>query len=150
MDFETIEDRIIEALKTAMPYLKTVGTYGGQFAEADMDRMALRFPSAHVVYGGSQYNALDGPNHEELIEFTVFVMAKNLRGSREQRKGGPDTERGAYELIKDTLHALTNNDLDLPMERLRPVRTLPVELGKTASVYAIEFRAAMDAAYERD
>jgi|Deesub1362A_J573_1020465.scaffolds.fasta_scaffold00740_18 phage gp37-like protein len=148
MNFEYIEDSIIDALKTAMPYLRTVETYAGQL-EDEIERLPVRFPAAYVVYGGSSFNWIDGPNHQETVEFSVLVAAKNLRGNRAVRKGGsaPD-DRGAYDLINDVLAALTNKTFGLEIERLKPLRVSLVFISRVIAVYGIDFQTSFDRTHE--
>lgn len=146
MDFEQIEDRIIETLRTEVSSLRTVETYAGQLEE-EIAKLPVRFPAAFVLYGGSTFGRVDGPTLQETVEFSVMVAAKNLRGGEEARKGG-GAEYGAYGLVKDVLGALANEDFGLDMERLRPLRVSPVFIGKTMGVYGIDFQGSFDSVHE--
>lgn len=143
MDFEQIEDSIIAALKTEIPYLRTVETYAGQL-EDELEKLPLRFPAVFVVYSGSELNWIDGPNHEEKVGFSVLVAFKDLRSSESVRKA----EYGAYQMIKDVLSALTNRTFNLNMEKLRPVRVSLIHMGKTIALYSIDFQTSFDKTYE--
>jgi phage gp37-like protein len=148
MDFEQVEDRIIEKLRDEVSYLRTVETYAGQLEE-EIAKLPVLFPSAYVVYGGSTINRVDGPTHQETVEFSVLVAAKNMRGGEALRKGSPATGgQGVYGMVKDVLKALTNEDFGLDMERLRPLRVSPVFVGKTMAIYGIDFQSSFDGAYE--
>ncbi|MFZ5998054.1 MAG: phage protein Gp37, partial [Nitrospirota bacterium] len=70
MTFEDIEDKIIADLKTLA--FKTVETYAGQL-EQDIESLPIMFPAAYVIYGGSDFEWVDGPNHNESCEFTVLI-----------------------------------------------------------------------------
>ncbi|MBI4822664.1 MAG: DUF1834 family protein [Nitrospirae bacterium] len=142
MDFEQIEDKLIETLKS-IPYLKTVETYAGQL-EAEIESLPIRFPACYVVYGGSNFDWLDGPNHQETVDFTVLVAGKNLRGSSSLRKDSG----GAYDLINDVTATLTNKNFDLDIERLKPMKVALVFISKTVAVYGIDFQTSFDGTYD--
>jgi len=147
MDFEQIEDKIITELKAQIAYLRTVETYAGQI-ESELASMTGRFPACYVVYGGSSFDWVDGPNHQETVEFSVLVCAKNLRGNEELRKGGPvAAEYGAYDLVKAVLASLTNKDFGLDMEFLTPQKASLVFISRTVAVYGIDFKTAFDKTY---
>ncbi len=143
MDFENIEDKIIETLRAEVGYLRTVETYAGQL-EGEIEKLVVRFPAAFVVYGGSRLEWVDGPNHRENAEFSVLVAARNLRGGSAARKG----ERGAYALVKAVLAALVNKDFGLGMERLTPSRVSLVFVSNTVTVYGLDFQTGFDTTYE--
>lgn len=148
MDFEQIEDRIIETLRAELSYLRTVETYAGQLEE-EIGKLPVLFPSAYVVYGGSTINRVDGPTHQETVEFSVLVAAKDMRGKEALRKGSPAPNgHGVYGMVKDVLKALTNEDFGLDMEKLRPLRVSPVFIGKTVAIYGIDFQSSFDCTYE--
>lgn len=142
MDFEQVEGKIIAELKLKVTYLRTVETYAGQL-EGDIKNLPVKFPAAFVVYGGSEFKPVDGPNHREQAEFTVIVCAKNLRGGEKARKDA----HGAYAMVKDVLAALTNRDFGLDLERLRPVRAALVFAGVGIAVYGVDFQTGFDTAF---
>lgn len=142
MDFEQLEDGIIEALRSGMPHLRTLETYAGQLDE-EIPKLPVRFPAAYVIYGGSRFEPIDGRGHEERAEFSVLVAA------RTPRSGGPAPgQGGAYGLVKDVLSALSNRDLGLEMERLRPLGVSLVFASASVTVYGVDFRTSFDNTYE--
>jgi phage gp37-like protein len=148
MDFEQIEDSIMDALKKDLPYLKSVETYAGQI-EAEIEKLPLRSPAAYVVYGGSDLGWVDGPNYHEKVTFNVLLVTKDLRGNKAARKGGSAPgDIGAYQLIKGVLDTLTNRNFDLDIERLQPVRVSLVFMGRTTAVYGIGFQTGFDNTYQ--
>jgi phage gp37-like protein len=142
MDFEQIEDSIISTLKAALPYAQTVETYAGQL-EDSIESLPVRFPAVFVVYSGSTFAPVDGPNHRESVEFSVLAVSKNLRGDRAARKD----VQGAYEMVNDVITALTNKDLGLDIEPLRPLRVSNVFAGKGLAVYGMDFETGFDNTY---
>jgi phage gp37-like protein len=142
MDFEQVEDKIIETLHKEVSYVKTVETYAGQL-EADIKTLPVTFPAVFVVYGGSTFARVDGPNHQETVDFSVLVAAKGV-----SNKGMRKDDKGVYEMIKAVLTALTNEDFGLDMEKLRPLRVTPVLITKTMAVYGLDFRTSFDTTYQ--
>lgn len=143
MEFEQIEDRIIEELKKRVSYLETVETYAGQL-QGEIASLPVKLPAAFVIYGGSEFEPVDGPNHREQPTFSVALCASNLRGRAEGRKD----DKGAYDLVKDALRALTNKDFGLDIERLRPVRVQLLIANETMTMYGIDLMAGFDTTYE--
>jgi phage gp37-like protein len=139
MDFEQGAEKIVETLKAAVPSLGTVEAYAGQL-EGELEGLPLRFPAAFVLYGGSHYEWVDGPTYRETVGYSVMVAARSPKGRAQSRET-------AYALVKDVLAALAGRDLDLPMERLRPVRTALVFTSGTATVYGLDFETGFDTAY---
>jgi phage gp37-like protein len=141
--FKDIEDGLLAALRENMPYLRTVKTYAGEL-EADIESLPVKFPAAFVVYGGSDFDLIDGPGHQESATFSVLAAARSLRSEERARK----KDHGAYDIITDVKAALTNRRLGLDMEKLRPFRTSLVYAGRTVVVYGIDFGTSFDSAYE--
>jgi phage gp37-like protein len=139
MDFENIEDKIIETLRAEVGDLRTVETYAGQL-EGEIEKLVVRFPAAFVAYGGSTFEWVDGPNHRETAEFSVLVAAKSLRSAA-------DSFASAKGLVKAALAALTNEDFGLDMEKLRLLRTTLVFTNKSITVYGLDFQTSFDTTY---
>jgi phage gp37-like protein len=143
MNFETIETAILDRLKVDLPYVQTVETYAGQLEE-EIEKLPLRFPAVFVVYKGSGFEWVDGATYNEGAEFTILAAAKNLKSPALARK---DQAAGAYRLGTDILAALTNQNLDLNIELLRPVRCDLVYISKTVAIYGLDFQTSFDNAY---
>jgi len=143
MDFEQIEDKIIDEIKSALTYVRTIETYAGQL-EADIEKLPVNFPAVYVVYAGSALDWVDALNFSEAAEFSVLVCAKDVRGHKEARKG----TAGCYQMIRDVLSALTNNSLGLDIEKMQPVRAALVYITKSTAVYGIDFKTNFDNTYE--
>lgn len=142
MDFESIEDGIIAELKSKLPYVRSVEPYAGQL-EADIEKLPISFPAIFVAYGESALEWVDGPNFNEVPRFSVLVAAKNLKGNKAVRKD----DGGCYQMIKDVLKTLTNNKLNLEMEKLQPVRVSLVFISKSIAIYGVDFQTNFDTTY---
>jgi phage gp37-like protein len=143
MDFETIENSLLTRLGAELTYLKTLETYAGQL-EDEIEKLPLLFPAVFVVYKGSGFEWVDGALYNETVEFTVLAAAKNLKSPEAARK---DPSTGAYKLVKDVLAALTNQNLALDIEHLRPIRTDLIHTSKTVVIYGLDFQTSFDAAF---
>ena len=55
MDFEQIENKIVEQLKAGITYAKTIETYAGQL-ETNINELPIQFPAIYTVYAGSQFD----------------------------------------------------------------------------------------------
>jgi phage gp37-like protein len=141
-DFEKVEDAIIERLRDQVPTLRTVETYAGQL-EVDLRRLPFRLPAGFVLYGGSDYSPVDGPNHLERAFFTVYLAARSLRGQEDARKG----DEGAYALVKAVLKALVNRNFGLPIEALRPMALRLQMATETLVLYALDLQTEFDTQY---
>ena len=141
MTFKDIEDKIITELNT-LSYVKTVETYAGQLEE-EIEKALIQFPAMFVVYAGSEYAWVDGPNHNEICEFSILVAAKNLRGQESARKD----DYGCYQMIYDVLAKLTNRTFGLEIEKLSPLRVTLVFISKTVAIYGIDFQTNFDTTF---
>ena len=143
MNFEQVEDAIISRSKDQLAYVRTCETWAGQL-EGEIDKLTINYPAVFVSYGGSKLEWIDNINFNEAVEFDILVAAKNLRGQEAARKD----EQGCYQMIMDILTALTNQTLDLDIERLRPVSVDMIGVTKTVAIYGIKFQTNFDNTYE--
>ncbi|RJQ22030.1 MAG: DUF1834 family protein [Nitrospiraceae bacterium] len=142
MTHNDIEDKIITEIKTNMTYVRTVETYAGQL-EGKIEEMAITFPAAYVVYAGSSFEWVDGPNYNEICEFSVLVCAKNLKGNAAMRK---DTH-GCYEMIADIKTNLINKTFGLAMEKLKILRVSLIYISQSVTIYGIDFQTNFDTTF---
>ena len=143
MDFITIEDAIVAALGSAMPYLRTLGTYAGELG-AGAQGQAVRHPAAFLRYDGTEFESLDGTDVVHRTGFTVIVMARSLRGAEDARK----STDGAYAMVADVLGALANKDLGLATGPLRPKGVKLLKAEPTSAAYGVSFSTSYESTYE--
>jgi phage gp37-like protein len=142
MNFKDIEDKIISEIKTQLTYVRTVETYAGQL-DGKIDELPIIYPAAFVSYAGSTYDWVDGPNYNEICEFSILVCAKNLRGNEAIRK---DTY-GCYQLIEGVKTNLINKTFGLAIERLKILRVQLVYISKTVAIYGVDFQTNFDTTF---
>jgi phage gp37-like protein len=139
VDFDQVEDKIINEIQTTMSYVDTVDTYAGQL-EGDIEKLPMKFPAVLVVYGGSKLSWVDGTVHNDKPIFKVLVAAKDLRGNEKARK----KTYGCYRMLRDVLTNLTNKTFGLDIEKLVPVSVRLVFVSKSITVYGIDFETNFD------
>jgi phage gp37-like protein len=133
-----VEDAIIERIGSQVTYLKTCDSLASYLLDTAED-LTIRFPATYAVYGPGRYShAVSGVQDREM-EFSVIVMAKNLRGDRAARHG-KGSEKGVYEMLEDVRAALTNQACGLDIDPLLPIDEEPLEGSEEMAAYAIRFR----------
>ena len=142
MDFEQIENAIVNQLKASIAYVKTIETYAGQL-EADIEKLPIQFPAIYTVYAGSQLDWVDGPTYNEICSFSIIVLAKNLRGKEALRKDA----QSCYQMIQDVLAAVANKNFSLDIEKMKPVSVSLLFVSGIAAAYTIEFQTNFDKIY---
>lgn len=144
LDFETVEDAIIAAVRAEMPDLKTVKNYAGELEEVDLKKMTFQFPAAFIVYRGGPEKWIDGQTFNESPTFAVIFASKNFRGDEKVRK---DPKKGIYKFLKKVMDVLANKTLGLDIERLAPTRKYLVFTSKEWAAYGIDFVTNFDTNY---
>lgn len=144
LDFETIEDAIIAAVRAEMPDLKTVKNYAGELEEADLEKMTFLFPAAFIIYRGGPQTWIDGQTFNEQPTFAVLFASKNFRGDEKVRKS---PKKGIYKFLKKGMEVLTNQTFGLDIERLAPTRKYLVFTSKSWAAYGIDFVTNFDTNY---
>jgi len=142
MTTEDIEDKIITEIKTQMTYVKTVETYAGQL-EGKIEELPIQYPAVYVAYAGSSFEWVDGPNYNEICEFSVMVCVKNLKSQEAMRKA----TNGAYDLIEAVKANLINKTFGLAMEKLKILRVSLIGITKSVSIYGVDFQANFDTTF---
>ncbi|MEG2173618.1 MAG: phage protein Gp37 [Desulfovibrionaceae bacterium] len=118
-----IENGIIERIKAAkLPYLRFVGSYGGELMGAWED-VIRALPAVWVTFKGSgtptPLNTAQTRWRVEL-RFTTIVAAKSLRSEKATRHGG-EGKIGTYQLLNDVGRLIALQDFALEgVDYLRP------------------------------
>lgn len=122
-----IENAMITQIKTAVPYLRAVDSYGGQFDDETFD-VIRALPAVWVTFAGSAKPEQTGPKRFLTpATFAVMCAARSVRSERTTRHDGPAAgEIGAYRILSDVRLALLMQDLGMDIDHFRPgaVRTL--------------------------
>ncbi|WAC06582.1 MAG: Gp37 family protein [Thermodesulfobacteriota bacterium] len=132
-----IENAIINELNTQLTYLQTCKSLGEALTHDAAD-LAVQVPAAYVVYEGGRYDHVMSGTQDRWMNFAVIVVAKNLRGEEEARRG-QGTTKGAYDLLDDARATLSNNAVGLTIDPLLPVDETAIENTEKSAAYAIRF-----------
>ena len=133
-----VEDKVIAALAAEMDYLKTCKSYQGEL-EQDLGKVLLLTPAALVVFNtrNSKRLTTGGHAHRRSMVFTVYVIARDLRGEDVART---KAESGIYAMIEDCDAALL--DQKLGMDIPEPIHGGDAEMSvsrKEVSVFAVDY-----------
>jgi len=101
MTIAEVEDALLEALRGAVPYAKTVRSYAGEWDEA-VERVVMLFPAVlveldSVGYEEEAYQSIETATFWEELVFAIWLASKSLRGEEEARRGA----QGAYQMLED-------------------------------------------------
>lgn len=136
-----IEAAIVEKFKnaTALGYLKTVASYGGEMDE-DLGEVIRAYPAIWVVFAGSGKPEKLGADKWKIPgTFVTMVAARNVRNEAATRRGDA-VEVGTYQMLRHVRTLMLNEDFDLPVARFQPgeVRSLynTKVRGKALSVFS--------------
>ena len=132
MGYTEIEGAVIARLKSAVRELKAVDTYSGQL-EAEIEKLALRLPTAFVVHGGSRFTWVDGATYRESMDISVLVVTRAGSGRA---------------VLERTIEALSGFAPAEGAERLSPARHSLISTNRLVSAHAIEFSTGIDRAFE--
>ena len=104
VDITTIESAIVTQLKAAIGNVVDVAHFPDK---PETYRLTHRVGAAHVVYMGSEYDAVETVDHvaqERTLEFLVRIIMRDLGWAYGGQPGGPGP--GAYQIIEAVRVAL--------------------------------------------
>lgn len=118
-----VENAMIEHIKAAkLPYLRFVGSYGGELA-GDWAGVIRSLPAVWVTFKGSGNPSPVNTAHTRWrmeARFTTIVAAKSLRSEAATRHGG-EGKTGTYTMLSDIGRLLAMQDFNLDgIDYLRP------------------------------
>ncbi len=142
MTYAEIEGAVIDALRGNVPVLRLVEPYAGQLEE-EVEKLAMRFPSAYVVHGGSEFSWVDGSSYREQLDFSVLVVQRAARGSTSIGHGPVDRS-----VLEAVLEALAHLSPGGQAERLVPLSYSLLFTNRLITVHALEFRCAFDRSFK--
>lgn len=134
MEYQEIEQGIISRLRAGVKELRQAEPYEGQLEE-EIEKLAVRLPSAFVVHGGSEFTWVDGSSYTESADVSVLIAVRS---------------RSGRQVIEDTFEALAGLLPAEGAERLMPQRAGIVFTNRLISVHALEFRTAFDRTFKTE
>jgi len=80
-----------------------VQTLGERNVDFRNEQIIIAPPAVLVYYTGGTYQPKTNNWKLNLADepFALFAVARNLRGAKEAKQGGPGSEKGAYEMLED-------------------------------------------------
>lgn len=153
-----IENAIADRLRSASEHgylgyrLKTVASYAGELDTKDeLAKLPAMLPAALVTFQREAFEMDRGQGRSVMrASFAVLVAAGNKRNPTAQRHGGAG-EAGAYQIARDALALLADQDLGLGarITRLKPAGVQLFPRARVANlpvtILAVEFQTT----YER-
>lgn len=138
---EQVEDAILSALIGAagLNICKTIDTYHGEIdaLTAQVGQLTVLLPAVYILFAGSTYIESANRSFDEEQVFTIVIIAKDLRGKDKLRAA-------IYPLIEIIKNTLINNNLNMNIEPLHPVRIEATMITKLFSVYSFDIKTSFD------
>ncbi|MEW5745281.1 MAG: phage protein Gp37 [Nitrospirota bacterium] len=139
MRIEDLEDKLIETVKTAMPYLRYVDTYQGELDETNIVQFVKNFPAVLIYMEESRYLNRAWPLKWQSVEITILVCDRNLRGNKSARRGDRSNP-GTYGMLQDLFDTLFGKDLGLAMDALDILSETALINTSKLAVYAARYK----------
>jgi phage gp37-like protein len=131
-----LEDAILDALRARLgPGVKTLETYQGDWL-ANLRKESRRLPAVLVMLRQSRGDQVTARSYDVLLDFTVLVAARQLRGEAAGRR----QEGGVYSLLDLVRQALWHQDLGLDILPFSLVQEEPLLNTGEFIVYAAHYR----------
>lgn len=135
-----IEDAILAKLQESaalMALCKTVASYHYELATlvSQAEQLTVPVPAVYTIYGGSDFDEPANRSYDDAMNFTVIVIAKDLRGNDKLRAA-------VYPILEEVKTALIDNDLGLDIEPLQPVRIEPTLITRIFSIYSFDIKTS--------
>ena len=114
---------------------KTIAGYHGELDDliGQASQLIIPLPAVYVLYGGSTFDESANRSFDDEMEFTIIAIAKDLRGDQKLKAA-------MYPILEEIKTALIDNDLNLNIEPLHPIRIEPTLITKTFSVYSFDIK----------
>lgn len=147
MNLAELETALLDALRaeSALAYLRTVEPVSDRSFDFASGNFIVVPPAALSFFLASQLRSRDlaARTYDYNPRFLLFAVARNLRGTQEEKAGGPTPEEiGAYQLLHDLKSALAGRRLELAGASFQPVVELAGESLEAVtadfSVYSLE------------
>lgn len=137
---QEIEDAIINDLRSS-PNLsimcKTIAPYHGEIDNlvSLTSQLIIPLPAVYVIYGGSVYDESANRSYDDEMSFTIIVIAKDLRGDQKLKAA-------MYPILEELKAVLIDNDLNLDIEPIHPIRIEPTLITKMFSIYSFDIKTS--------
>lgn len=131
MKLAHLEDALLDRLRASstLSYLRTVEPVSDRSFDLARGNFLVVPPAVLSFFTASQLRSRDlvARTYDYTPRLLLFAVARNLRGVREEKLGGPPGEIGAYRLLDDLKATLAGARLSLPGAGFQPVVELAAE-----------------------
>lgn len=136
---EDIEDAIVNALKASplAAIAKTIDSYHGEIDTIidQVKQLTMPMPAVYVLYAGSVFTEPANRSYDDEQTFTIIFIAKDLRGNEKLRAA-------IYPMIEAGKTALIDNNLNLNIEPLHPLRVEATFVTRAFSIYSFDIKTS--------
>jgi hypothetical protein len=98
-------------------------------------QLTIPLPAVYVIYGGSAYDESANRSYDDEMSFTIIVIAKDLRGDQKLKAA-------MYPILEELKAVLIDNDLDLDIEPIHPIRIEPTIVTRVFSIYSFDVKTS--------
>lgn len=135
-----IEDAIVAKLQASgvlTALNATIASYHGEIDDLvkQAGQLTVKLPAIYVLYGGSNFDESANRSYDDEMSFTVIVIAKDLRGDAKLKAA-------IHPILEELKTVLIDNNLDLDIEPLHPLRIEPSLITKLFSIYSFDFKTS--------
>jgi phage gp37-like protein len=139
LNWNTVEKAVVEALEAELGALvPTVATYRGKWRE-DLQHQAWRLPAVLVTLGQAKSEQAAMGSADLILEFTVLIAVRPLRGEAESRV----EEGGICRILEGVRRVLWQRDLGLEIAPFSLEREEPWLITRELAVYGAEYRTTL-------
>ena len=135
-----IHDAIVAELAgsaTLDALCETISSYHGEIDDlvSQVAQLTVPIPAVYVLYGGSNYDEVANRSYDEEMAFTVIAIAKDLRGDAK-------LQAAMYPILEELKATLIDNNLELDIEPIHPIRIEPTLITKLFSIYIFDVKTS--------
>lgn len=135
-----IEDAIVDKLKASSALSAICKSIASYHAEIDdivsiASQLTIQLPAVYVLYAGSTFTESANRSYDDEMTFTVVIVAKDLRGDQKLKAS-------IYQILEEVKTILIDNNLDLDIEPIHPVRVEATIITKLFSIYSFDIKTS--------
>lgn len=135
-----IEDAIVAELKASNVLTALNATIASYHGEIDdliklAGQLTIKLPAIYALYGGSSFDESANRSFDDEMHFTIVAIAKDLRGDDKLKAA-------MYPILEEIKAILIDNNIDLNIEPLHPLRIEPSLITKLFSIYSFDLKTS--------
>lgn len=135
-----IEDAIVAKIQASAVLTAlnaTIASYHGEIDDLvkQAAQLTIKLPAIYAFYGGSAFDESANRSFDDEMNFTVIAIAKDLRGDAKLKAA-------MYPILEELKTVLIDNNLDLDIEPLHPIRIERTLITKLFSIYSFDIKTS--------